>query len=170
MKSNSTAYGKVARLLHWISALLIIVLWIMGKVMTNSEVASLYKTHVALGLLVLVLTAVRIVWFFVDNHPTDLPMLGWQKQAFVWNHRLILLVTILLVSSGVGILLLSEIGLSPANVTPDLIQDVPPLGVHHFSSLLMALLFLMHVGGVLRYQFTKGDTLGRMGINFLQRK
>lgn len=169
MKSDSVNYGKLARFLHWTSATLIIVLWIMGKVMTNGEIAQLYKLHVTIGLVVLVLTVVRVVWFFMDNRPADLPMPGWRKQAFTWNHRLLMLVTLLLVASGVGMLLLSGIGLSPANVAPDLIKDVPPVGVHSVGSLLMLLLFLMHVGGVLHYQFTEGNTLGRMGINLFKK-
>ncbi len=169
MKGNSENYGTLARLLHWTSATLIIVLWIMGKVMTNGENGQLYKVHVTIGLIVLVLTVVRLVWMFKDAHPTDLPMLSWRLQAFKWNHRLMLLVILLLLFSGVGMLLLSGLGLSPANVAPDLIEDVPPVFAHRIGSLFMALLFLMHVGGVFHYQFTEGNTLSRMGLNLFKR-
>ncbi|MCP4418920.1 MAG: hypothetical protein GY805_20070 [Chloroflexi bacterium] len=169
MKSTSTNYGTLARLLHWTSAILIIVLWIMGKIMTNGEVAQLYKLHVTIGLIVLVLTVVRIVWIFMDSRPDDLTLAGWRKLAFTWNHRLILLISLLLGVSGVSILLLSGLGLSPANVAPDLIKDVPPVFVHNLGSLLMLLLFVMHVAGILHYQFKEGDTLGRMGLKLFQK-
>ncbi len=170
MKGKPDAYGTLARLLHWTSALLIIVLWIMGKVMTNGEVAQLYKAHVTLGLIIFVLTVIRIIWIFVDTRPDELPMPGWRKQVFVWNHRLILLITLILSISGVSMLVLSGIGISPANVAPELIEDVPPVIVHNISSLLMLLLFLMHVGGLFHYQFTEGNTLGRMGLNLFNKK
>jgi len=169
MKGNSANYGTLARLLHWTSATLIIVLWIMGKVMTNGEVAQLYRAHVTIGLIVLVLTVVRIVWIFMDNRPDDLSMPGWRKQAFTWNHRLLYLVILLMVLSGISTLLLSGIGLSPANVAPDLIKDVPSVTGHQIGSLFILLLFLMHVGGVLQYQFTEGNTLSRMGLNWFKR-
>ena len=92
MKGNSTNYGTLARLLHWTSATLIIVLWIMVKVMTNGDVAQLYKAHATIGSFVLVLTIIRIIWIFMDDRPDELPMPNWRKQIFVWNHRLILLV------------------------------------------------------------------------------
>ena len=170
MKGNSTNYGTLARLLHWTSATLIIVLWIMGKVMTNGEVAQLYKAHAIIGLFVLVLTIIRIIWIFMDNRPDELSMPNWRKQLFVWNHRLILLVTLLLTVSGVSMLLLSGIPLFPVTVSPELIKDVPPVVVHEVSSLLMLLLFLMHVGGLFHYQFTEGDTLSRMGLNIFNKK
>lgn len=170
MKGTTTNYGTLARLLHWTSATLIIVLWIMGKVMTNGEVAQLYKVHVTIGLFVLLLTIIRVVWLFMDTRPDELPMPGWRKQAFVWNHRLILLVTLLLTFSGVGILLLSGIGLSPANVSPELIKEVPSIVVHNIGSILMLLLFLMHVAGLFHYQFTEGNTLNRMGLNLFNNK
>ncbi len=169
MKGSPNAYGTIARLIHWTSVLLIITLWIMGKVMTRGDIAQLYKAHVTLGLLILLLTVVRIVWMFVDSRPDDLPMPAWRKQILVWNHRLILLVALVLGVSGVGILLASGIGISPAAVEPALIKQVQQVSVHNIGAALMLLLFLMHVGGLLHYQFTENDTLGRMGINLFNK-
>ena len=170
MKGKSDAYGTAARLFHWTSALLIIALWIIGKVMTNGGVAQLYKPHAAVGMLVLLLTVARIIWMFVDTKPDVLPMPGWRNQLFIWNHRLILLITLVLGFSGIGMVVLSGLSIPPAELSPELIKDVPPVIVHNISSMLMLLLFLMHVGGLFHYQFTEGDTLGRMGLNLFSKK
>ena len=72
MKSTPTQYGRVAQLLHWLSALLILFLIPMGFLMqTVDEGArlSLYRTHVILGILVLGLTLVRLGWRWFDSPP-----------------------------------------------------------------------------------------------------
>lgn len=155
--------------------MLIIGLALGGTVMTRLPAdaplkATMYQGHVAVGLLVLLLTVGRIVWLFVGQRPSPPPMPGWEKTAFVWNHRLLYLVIVAMLLSGVGILLLSELGLSPTAVTPEAIMDVPPRAGHSLFSKLFMFLFAMHLGGVFFYQFKRGDTLGRMGLNWLQRR
>ena len=67
----------------------------------------------------MLLIVARVLRIFVDRRPDSPPELqGTQKAAFVWNHNLLYVVVLLLVTSGVGMLLLSDLGLSPANVTP----------------------------------------------------
>jgi cytochrome b561 len=168
------SYDRGAQIFHWLSALLIVGLALGGTIMTRLPAdaplkANMYQGHVAVGLLVLLLTAGRIVWLFVGQRPSPPPMPGWEKIAFVWNHRLLYLVIVATLSTGVGMLLLSEVGLSPAAVAPELIMDVLPRAGHSLFSKLFMFLFVMHLGGVFFYQFKRGDTLGRMGLNWFQR-
>jgi cytochrome b561 len=93
----------------------------------------------------------------------------WEKLAFVWNHRLLYLIIIALLSTGVGTLLLSGIGLSPAAVDPAAIMDVSPRDGHSLFGKLFMALFVMHLGGVFFYQLKRGDTLSRMGVNWFSR-
>jgi len=130
-----------------------------------------YRIHVGVGLLVLALTMIRLIWLLVKRWPPVPPDLAsWRKQAFIWIHVLLLLALTLMVFSGVNILLQSGLGLSPANVTPDKIADVLPVTVHGITSKAILVLFLLHVGGVISYQITKGDALSRMGIPWFGRK
>lgn len=174
-KIKPETYGRVTQIIHWLSALLIIGLLIFGTVMTRlgdgATKTQMYQTHVLIGLTVLVLTAVRLIWRLVEPWPTDPPGLSTNRaRAFKWNHILLYVFLIPLLFSGVGMLLLSNLGLSPGNVMPEAIKDVPPRTFHDIGSKLVLLLFLMHVVGVLQYQFTKGDTLGRMGLPWFKKK
>jgi cytochrome b561 len=170
-----TSYDRGAQLFHWVSALLILGMAIGGTVMVRlpesaTVKATMYQGHVAVGLLVLLLTVGRIIWLFVGKRPSPPPMPQWEKLAFVWNHRLLYLIIVALLISGVSTLLLSEIGLSPAAVSPEAIMDVPPRAGHSLSGKLFMVLFVMHLGGVGFYQLKRGDTLGRMGITWFSGK
>ena len=171
---ETVTYDRGAQLFHWVSALLIIGMAIGGIIMVRlpAESAlkvSMYQGHVAVGLLVLLLTIGRIAWLFIGKRPSPPPMPKWEEIAFTWNHRLLYLVLIALLLSGVGMLLLSEIGLSPTAVSPEAIMDVPPRDGHGLFSKLFMVLFVMHLGGVAFYQLKRGDTLSRMGITWFSR-
>ena len=86
---------------------------------------------------------------------------------FEGNHYALYVVLLLLALSGSFMLIQS--GLTPATMstlTPDMVQDVAPRQGHNIFSKLFLLLFVMHVIGVMRYQFMDGDVMGRMGIRF----
>lgn len=166
-------YTRTMQLFHWSGALLILGLWLLGVVMHEMAdtplKTQLYRVHVGIGLLTLILTVARIVWLFVGKRPEDLAMPAWRRLAFVWNHRLLYLIVALLLVSGVGMLVLSGIGISLANVIPAAIQDVPPRTVHGIASKLFLALFVMHFVGVVHYQFTEGETFARMGVALKRR-
>ena len=169
MKGTTTTYGRLAQALHWISALLIIALWPMGFAMVrmadDATKTKLYQAHVAIGLLILALTVVRIVWHFMDTVPASPDGLtSLNEKAFRWTHNFSYATILLLALSGIGMLLFSEVGLFPGSITPEAIMDVPPRTAHSLLSKIFLLLFLAHVGGVARYQLTKGNTLARMGL------
>lgn len=173
MKGNSKQYGRIAQMFHWLSMLLIVGLAIGGTVMTRldggAQQTQMYKLHVTVGLVVLALTVARVVWLFVDTRPgTPDGLEGSRKTIFTWNHHLLYVIILVMVASGVGMLLLSNIGLLPANVTPDAIANVTPRRVHDIVSKLFMLLFVMHLVGVIMYQLQEGDTFGRMGVPWLK--
>ena len=169
MKGTSTHYGRLAQALHWISALVILLLFPIGYFMANvadeASKPSLYQLHVALGLLILILTIVRIVWHFMDQVPE--PPTGLSEnnlRAYRWIHNLLYFFILLLSSSGISMLLFSNAGLLPGTVDPQAIGDVPPRIAHNILSKIFIILFVAHVAGVIRYQMTKGNVLARMGL------
>jgi cytochrome b561 len=173
MAEKQSTYNRTSQIFHWVSTLIIIGLAVMGTIMVRIDNPALqdrmYSGHVTFGLLISVITIGRIVWLFAGSRPSALKMPRWEQLAFLWNHRLLYVIIVAMVFSGIAMLLLSGTGLNPGNVSPDLIQDVPPRQGHNIFSKVFIALFVMHVGGVFYYQFTKGDTLGRMGINWLSR-
>ena len=170
MDQKVVNYSRGAQLLHWSNALLIFVMWPLGMLMTRSDSietkTTLYQIHVAIGLLVLLLTLVRTAWRFTVARPAIPPKLtSVQRRTVMVVHILQYIVLLALTFSGVGLMLASGFGLSITAVSPQLIADVPATTLHHITSRIFAVLIIMHIGGVLRYQFSKGDTLGRMGVH-----
>jgi cytochrome b561 len=175
MRSDASKYGKIAQAFHWISALLIFAMLPMGLLMTRiadgATKNTLYKAHVAIGVLVLVLTILRIIWLFVEPRPETPPGLS-PARAWVLKgvHVLLYALLLLLAVSGVGMLLGSGIGLSIGGLTPDaILRDLTGLKVHGITSKLYIALLIAHIGGVLQYQFTKSDVLSRMGVTWLKK-
>ena len=164
-----TKYKKPIIAIHWFSAILIIVLMLSGmlgnKIAQDSALRlNLIKAHGVIGLVVLVLTVLRLFFYFTAEHPPLLEMPNWRKQAFAWNHRLIYIVIVALLFSGVGMLISSGIGLSPLSITPDKIVDSTARNIHGILPKLFLALLAMHVGGALHYQFTHGKTFARMCV------
>jgi cytochrome b561 len=175
MSNSSKTYSRLTIALHWIGAILFLLLLTGGTLMTDfipkAEATTPYQGHVTFGLLTAVYLVVRIVARVMEKNRLSAPagLAGWNLTLYNAIHVLLYVVPVVMILTGVGMLLLSGLGLSPANVTPDAIGDVAPRGGHDIFSKVMILLVLLHVGGVLRYQFTKGDILGRMGIPWFQK-
>ena len=100
MNSNVQRYNLVAIILHWITALLIIYMLIWGEGLINGHGApgSDPALHASLGLLILLLTAVRLVWRLMNPPPPDVPMSALQQKlshALHWAfYALLLLIPI----------------------------------------------------------------------------
>ncbi len=169
MKEKPETYGPITRTLHWTSAALILTSLVFGYLMVNivpeGQQAKMYPGHVLFGWIILALMLVRLGWRFVERWPDPPPGLSpLREKVFKWNHILLYVFVILMLSSGLGILSFSGLGLLPGGVTPEAIQDVSPRFAHNILSKIVFVLILMHLGGILQYQFTKGDSLARMGL------
>lgn len=67
-------YGLVARILHWLMAVMIIALFAVGLYMTgladdDPARRSIYGMHKAMGTLALILAFFRIAWIFISPPP-----------------------------------------------------------------------------------------------------
>ncbi len=170
MKDTPTIYGKYTRLFHWVSVLFIFALLAFGFVMVNvapeAQQAKMYPGHVLFGWITLVIMIIRVIIRFVEKAPEPPPGLSpGREKVFKANHLLLYIFVIIMLSSGVGILKLSGLSIFPGAVDPAAIQEVAPRAIHGIISKIVMLLVVMHLGGLLQYQMTKGDTLARMGIN-----
>jgi cytochrome b561 len=91
MRSTLKTYGTVAKLLHWISALLLVGLVIVGlqvaELEGGPEKQSLEGLHISVGLLLLALMVVRLLWKLVELRPADPPdSPPWQNVAARVTH------------------------------------------------------------------------------------
>jgi cytochrome b561 len=173
-KSSSERYGNVAIAIHWVSALAILALFVLGFTAANSDdelrKAALLRAHIPLGILVFALTVLRIVWWwFADRGPAPLAgMPSWQirSEHFV---RILLYVSVLVMgASGIGLLVLSGAGpvLFGGSAEPlPHFWNYPPMRAHFLAAVLLLGLACFHVAAAFYHHLFRRDRLlSRMGI------
>jgi len=172
LKSSSSHYGGVAVAIHWTSAAAIVFAFAAGLAAANTgdplRVAPILFTHIGLGLLVLVLTLLRIVWWLAaDRQPLPPPnQPGWQVALASIVHTAIYVAILLMAASGIATLALS--GAVPQLLAgaplPDLSQ-LPPRIAHGIMSRLLLALLVLHIAAAIYHQWIRGDhLLSRMGL------
>ncbi len=171
------AYSRRVQVLHWLSAALILTMIPLGFCMQRIESQPLeffaLRLHVLLGVVILVLTLLRLIWRWVDGSPGPLPGLSPLHLRIVGGtHALLYLVLaglsisglVLLMQSGLAAILL---GLStdpiPANLSEYLPRQAHAVEVRVYIALLVA-----HIGGVVVHELTRGEVLFRMGVQIGQ--
>jgi len=172
LKSTKDEFGRIAQIFHWVSAVLIVLMMPMGFAMQNIEAETtkvlIYQIHAATGIVVLLLTIARVIWKRIDVSP-ELPVGFSAFHAFGFKavHFLLYALLLVLATSGIGILAVSEMGDilfgSSTAIIPQDLSDLPPRNAHGVMARLYIALFVAHVGGVLLHQFTKSDVMARMG-------
>lgn len=165
-RNDPKTYGRVTQAIHWSTTLLVFLLLPLGIVMTrlpdSADPTVPYRIHVAIGLVVLLLTLVRVIWRFMDTHPKPLVMPEWRRKVFVTINAGLYLGLIAVVVTGLAMLIGSGMVPFPTEVTPDEIENIPPRTAHKVLAWLFGFIVLSHLAGVVSYQLKKGDTLGRM--------
>ena len=86
LKNTTETYGLLAKLLHWLVALMIVGLVIAGLTFTSMERgpdrAQVTMMHKSMGLLLLLLMTLRLLWKFANPAPADPPGTPrWQNLA-----------------------------------------------------------------------------------------
>jgi cytochrome b561 len=131
------------------------------------------RLHVLLGAVVLALTALRLIWRWMDESPGPLPGLSPLHRRLVGAiHALLYLILgglsisglVLLIQSGLGAILL---GLSSEPIPANL-SEYLPRKAHALEARVYIALLLAHLGGVIVHQLTKGEVMSRMGVRFGQ--
>lgn len=179
-KSTNTHYGTVAVTIHWLSAILIIVLIGSGFRAANTinpdVKAQILSVHVPLAIATFVLTAVRILWWwFADKKPDPLAGIPkWQDVSASAVHFLFYIVIIGMVASGVGMFVLSgagEILFGDAQGNLPDFWNYKPRIPHGIGARIMVALLVLHAGAALYHQFIKKDgSLRRMWFGKTARK
>jgi len=94
--AGKTRYGRMAQLLHWLTAILVLIAFLVGEGGPESRVYSAQRAgqlmlHESLGLAVLLIVLLRVVWRFVDPAPEEPPMPVWMARASAIGHGLLYL-------------------------------------------------------------------------------
>jgi len=171
LKSTADRYGRMGIALHWTSAAALVLAFAAGLAATNAPAAGaapILLAHIGLGLVVLLLTLLRIGWWmFADRRPAlpkDQPR--WQQRLAQLVHGALYLAILVMGASGIGTLVLSGVvpHLLAGDPVPDLSSLVPRV-THGLVSRLMLALLALHIGAALYHQFVRRDhLLARMGV------
>jgi cytochrome b561 len=175
IRNNSQRWGSISIGLHWLTALLIIGLSIVGLVMTelpNSPLKmQVYALHKSFGLTVLALTLLRLAWRFIAGAPADLPASRLQTLAAKAVHGLMYFLLLAMPLSGwlfnsaagfplrwFNLVQLPKLFIGYNPVLKDLAHDL-----HESGFYLLAALLLVHAGAALFHHYVlKDDALKRM--------
>jgi cytochrome b561 len=177
-----TRYGTVAMTLHWLIALAIISLLIVGKYMhglpnNDPNKFFLYQMHKSFGITVLVLTVVRIVWRVMHPVPA-LPagMPAWQRWGAHISHFGLYALMLAIPLSGWAVASSSSLGI-PTMLFGAVELPHLPVGTdhdtheffeeaHELLGNLMILLLIVHVAAALKHHFVDRDTVFRRMLPF----
>jgi cytochrome b561 len=173
MKSDSRRYGAVAITMHWVTAIAILALLLLGFLASRTTdpavEAALLKVHIPLGTLVLLLTLFRIGWWFFDRRPDQVAGTpNWQHVSERAVRILIYVLLLLMGTSGISLLILS--GAAPIlffgapGPLPDFSAFIP-LTAHLVAAIGLLVLAGLHIAAALYHQLVKHDhLLARMGV------
>ncbi len=179
---NGTRYTRTAIALHWLIALLLLVLFCVGLYMHDLPLSpqklKIYSWHKWAGVTIFLLVLLRLGWR-LSHRPPALPeaMPGWQKIAAHGLHHLLYLLMLAIPLSG---WLMSSakgfqtvwFGVLPL---PDLLGKDKELGdalqvLHMSLNFGFAALVVAHAGAAIKHHLIdKDDILTRM-LPFLQQK
>jgi cytochrome b561 len=167
-KSTPVRYGTVAVFIHWLGAALVLVLLVTGfRAADMSDAVAktqLLRVHIPVAIAVLVLTALRLLWWWRwDRKPPPIAgMSPFKVSAARAVHVALLVVTVAMLASGIGMMILSGAGpavfASPGAMLPDF-QEVLPRRPHGLGARAMVVLLLLHVGAALYHHFVQRDGL-----------
>lgn len=170
-------YGAVAKWLHWLVALGILTLVILGLLQADMDSgpqrAAIRELHGSIALLVLALMVLRLAWRWTNvtpAHPPGIP--GWQRAGAALVHGAIYVVVFTQLASGglavaTGGKPLAFFGLFSITLPIAKDHDVHELleEVHEAGWMLLAALVAVHVLAALYHHLgLKNDVLKRMTV------
>lgn len=175
LKNTPERYGAIAKGLHWLVALLVLVLLPLGFIMVSLELSpfklALYFWHKSFGTLVLVLAALRLAWRLYNRRPAEI------ASHRLWERRLAGSVHVLLYAGLILMPLSGWLMSSAADFShsffglfniPDLVGRDEALFrqmrfVHQLGAYFLLAAILLHGAGAFKHHFIDRDeTLKRM--------
>jgi cytochrome b561 len=173
MPGADGGYTAVARILHWLTALLVLGLiglglWMVGLPIGLTKLYA-YAWHKWIGLTVLALSVLRLAWR-IYRPPPGLPgaITRWERAVAPWSHGMLLVLLLALPVSGwlmssAGGVSVVWFGLLPL---PDLVPRDLALferlrTLHHWLGWILMALLALHLLAVLRHDVLRRDGIFR---------
>lgn len=175
IRNDERRWGAVAQALHWLMAVLVIVMlglgWYMNDLPQGPHQLQMFRLHASLGLTVLALVVIRLCWRLVNRRPAYPPhMRRWERAAAKTTH--FLFYALLLIQPAIGYLQSNAANFPlvvwgvlplPALLAPNEPLAETLIGFHGFIANILGALVLLHIAAALRHHFwLKDDVLRRM--------
>jgi len=175
-RNTKRSYGVLTIFVHWVSALAVLGLFVVGFWMVDlTYYSTWYKTaphlHKSFGVLLLLLTIFRLIWRQLNPKPVAEPNHKvWEKKAGTLAHSAIYLLLLLIMFSGYlistadsrGIWVFEWFELPGFGSFIDDQADIAGL-VHQYAAYSLIVLVVVHALGALKHHFIdKDSTLLRM--------
>ena len=168
MKNTLTEYGLISKLLHWLSAILLIGQIPLGFYLVDldfgPERLNIENIHVAVGLSLFYLVILRLLYKIFNPTPKLEPSIFKGQKFLAKLNHILLYVTILSITiSGIFKKLFN--GETISIIFKKIkIQDNFELGelfydIHVFSNYLMIALIIIHLMAVITHKLFFGDNL-----------
>ncbi len=167
---RSLRYTRTAMALHWLLALLIVGNLVLGLYMSGLSFSmtrlKLYNWHKWAGIVILTLSAARLVWRLTHRPPAAPAMPAWQHRAAQGTHLLlyILFFAVPLAgwayssSAGFPVVVFGVLPLPDwVGVDRELAAALKLL--HKALAMGLAALVVLHVAAALKHQFVDRDGL-----------
>jgi cytochrome b561 len=172
--SKAESYTRTAIWLHWLLALMIVGAFAVGLYMTSLPMSpqrlQLYNWHKWAGVVILALSAARLLWRLTHRPPADLPMPAWQQRSAHAAHGLlyVLFFAVPLAgwayssAAGYPVVLFGVLPLPDfVPVDRELSEAIKPF--HGWLAYALAGVVVVHVAGALKHHFVDRDaTLQRL--------
>lgn len=167
--SASPAWGGVAKLLHWLMAVLIFAQFVLGWAAVGWRLSpaklNLFVWHKSIGLLLLALVVVRVGWRLFDRRPPWPPsMRASERTAAIAVHGLLYVFMIALPLSGWIINSAARVPFRafwlipvPHLVPADKALEELAKQVHFALFLGLAVALTLHIAAALRHHFVYRD-------------
>lgn len=173
-RNTRRGWGIVSIVLHWVSALAIIGLFVLGWWMTELGYYDRWYNlapwwHRSIGMLLLAATLLRLVWRAAGTTPT-LPGERLERLAAELGHQGLYALLMVVLVSGYLISTADGRGISVFDwfEVPALVSDLPRQAtlagtVHWYAALVLICLAAVHMLAALKHHFIdRQDVLARM--------
>jgi cytochrome b561 len=170
MTAGIGGYGRARRLMHWITAVLILPMIVVGLAMVQpgwprAVQNTLFIAHKNIGSLLLLLVLLRVI--IARRNPGDpLPqsLAGWQQSAAHASHGLLYLLLMVMPLSGYirvraggfPIELLDRLGLPPLVPRSDSLAETAKV-IHEYGGYALIAVLLAHIGAALHHALILRD-------------
>ncbi|MGE4072602.1 MAG: cytochrome b [Lysobacterales bacterium] len=162
MSAPNQSYGTVARALHWLMALLLILQWLVGE---KPKLFGGMSLHFSLGLSLLLLVMIRLAWRV--THPAPPPPEAaprWERfiarvMHYAWYLLMIALPVSGILNRQLGGKTTSWFGLIdfPAWLSPDKYWAHQLEELHETLATVFLVLLALHVAAALKHHFIDRD-------------